>query len=78
MERRGQIICAECGVGPERPFERDGAMWARCPNCGQEARIADIQCEAIEQHIHISRRARGSMIAARSEPRRDYRWTVCG
>lgn len=53
-------------------------MWARCPICGQESRIADIQHEAIEQHIYVSKRANGNVMAARGELRRDYRWTLWG
>lgn len=78
MEGPKRIICADCGVGPGRPFERAGVMWVCCPVCGQESRIADVQCEAIKQHINISNRSNGSVIAATGEPRRDCRWTLYG
>lgn len=78
MEGRRPILCAQCGVGPGRPFEREGAMWARCPLCGQEALVSDIQREAVEQHLYVSRRANGTVTARLNEPRSDYRWTLWG
>jgi hypothetical protein len=67
MDTPKSILCAECGVGPDRPFDRDGTRWTRCPVCGQESRVSDIQCEAIEQHINR---------AIANDPRRSYKWIL--
>jgi len=51
-----QIVCAKCGVGPEREFDRDGTPWLRCRVCGQEALTADVQLEAIDRYVEESTR----------------------
>jgi len=53
-----RVVCAKCGVGPERPFDRDGTRWLRCPVCRQETRIADVQLEAIDRYIEMRTRSR--------------------
>ena len=76
MESSRPIRCARCGVGPDRPFDRDGTRWARCPVCGQESRVADIQCEAIAQHIDKATRDKRVTTEAVSSLRRTYRWIL--
>lgn len=75
MDAPKTILCAKCGIGPERPFDRDGTQWTRCPICGQESRVSDIQCEAIEQHIDRASRGEQSELRA-SVPSRSYRWVL--
>lgn len=67
--RAGSILCAKCGVGPDRPFDRKGTPWTRCPVCKQKSRVSDIQCEVIEQHIN-------RLIERRNAPRRSYKWIL--
>ena len=65
------ILCAECSIVPGNRFERDGTPWSRCPESGQEARVSDIQCEAIEQHIdRVIRTERSAKTNA------SYRWIL--
>jgi len=38
------------GGSTERPFDRDGTRWLRCPACGQETQITDAQLAVIDRH----------------------------
>ncbi len=75
------ILCGKCNVTPELGFEREGEMWASCPVCGQEDRIADIQREAAEHSFDKMVRQTlsgignaGSGITVDNPPERQYRW----
>jgi uncharacterized Zn finger protein (UPF0148 family) len=73
------ILCGKCKITPKRGFERDGEMWASCPVCGREDRIADIQREAAEYHTDKAVRDTLSGVSAnsmtvKSPPQREYRW----
>jgi hypothetical protein len=78
-EQTGPILCGKCHVTPERGFERDGQIWARCSTCGQEDTVADIQREAMEYLVHKSVRDAlsgfsGGAITVKGPPEREYRW----
>jgi hypothetical protein len=79
MDESSPILCSKCHVSPERGFERDGEMWASCPVCGREDRVADIQREAGEYHADkaigsIFSGLRSSAMTVKSPPQREYRW----
>lgn len=67
--RRMSILCTQCGVGPDKPFDRDGTRWIRCPVCGQKSRVSNVQCDMIEQHINRA-------MNRPSDPPRSHKWIV--
>jgi len=80
MSETRPILCGKCHVTPERGFERDGEAWAKCPICGQEARVIEIQREAAEYEFDKVARSvpglKSGSISVKGMPQREYRWIV--
>jgi hypothetical protein len=80
MDESSPILCGKCHVTPQRGFERDGEVWASCPVCGQEDRVAYIQLEATEYKIgKLAGKVpsfKSGGVTVKGPPEREYRWIL--